>query len=122
MHHGRARSRRALRVGRWEPSRELGAHGVGFVLYAMLDVVVDGYFETIDRFEAFYDEVADRVFAESPIEPSAHRQWFEMRKALNTFDRILGPLAEAVAHDRRPGPRPASRTTPRRTCATSPAR
>ena len=83
-------------VSRWGRSRELGAHGVGFVLYAMLDVVVDGYFETIDRFEAFYDEVADRVFAESPIEPSAHRQWFEMRKSLNTFDRILGPLAEAV--------------------------
>ena len=83
-------------VSRWGRSRELGAHGVGFVLYAMLDVVVDGYFETIDRFEAFYDEVADQVFAESPIEPSAHRQWFEMRKALNTFDRILGPLAEAV--------------------------
>ena len=83
-------------VDRWGRSRELGAHGVGFAMYGLLDVVVDGYFDTIDQFETFYDDVADRVFAETPIEPSAHRQWFEMRKALNLFDRILGPLAEAM--------------------------
>ena len=95
VHRGRADLVEAC-VARWGRSRELGAHGVGFALYALLDVVVDGYFETIDRFETFYDDVADRVFAESPIEPHAHRRWFEMRKALNTFDRILGPLAEGV--------------------------
>ena len=35
-----------------------------FAMYALLDVVVDGYFDTIDRFEAFYDDAADRVFGE----------------------------------------------------------
>ena len=95
VHRGRGDLVEAC-VSRWGRSRELGAHGVGFAMYALLDVVVDGYFETIDRFETFYDDVADRVFAETPIEPHAHRQWFEMRKALNTFDRMLGPLAEGV--------------------------
>ena len=87
----------------------------------MLDVVVDGYFDTIDRFERYYDDAADQVFGESPIEPAKHRHWFEMRKSLNQFDRIVGPLAEALATivDRRP--RRASRTPPRRTSATSPA-
>jgi magnesium transporter len=84
-------------VARWERSRELGGRSVGFALYGILDVVVDGYFDAIDQFEAFYDEAADRVFAETPIEPSAQRQWFEMRRALNQFDRIIGPLAEALA-------------------------
>ncbi len=81
---------------RWDHKRQLGGRGVGFVLYALLSVVSDGYFDAIDQLEAYYDEAADRVFGESPIEPTEHRVWFEMRKALNQFDRIIGPLAEAL--------------------------
>jgi magnesium transporter len=84
-------------VTRWEKARRLAGTKVGVAIYAIIDVVVDGYFETIDRFEAFYDAAADRVFGESPIEPKAHRHWFEMRRALNQFDRIVGPLSEALA-------------------------
>ena len=81
---------------RWERARQLAGTSVGSVVYALLDVVVDGYFDAIDRFERYYDDVADQVFGESPIEPSEHRQWFEMRKALSVFDRMIGPLAEAL--------------------------
>jgi magnesium transporter len=83
-------------AARWERARQLAGTSVGSVMYAMLDVIVDGYFDAIDRFEHYYDDVADQVFGESPIEPAKHRQWFEMRKSLNQFDRILGPLAEAL--------------------------
>jgi magnesium transporter len=83
-------------VARWEKARRLAGTKVGVAIYSMLDVVVDGYFDTIDRFEAFYDEAADRVFGESPIEPRAHRHWFEMRRALNQFHRIVGPLSDAL--------------------------
>ena len=62
----------------------------------MLDVVVDGYFSTLDEFEHFYDDVADRVFAESPIEPGDQRHWFDMRRALNQFAHIVAPLTDAV--------------------------
>jgi magnesium transporter len=81
---------------RFDKARELGGRSVGFVMYAVLDVISDGYFEAIDAFERYYDEVADRVFGERTIEPDKHRQWFEMRKALNEFDRIIGPLSEAL--------------------------
>ncbi len=84
-------------AARWERARQLAGTSVGSVMYAVLDVLVDGYFDAIDRFERYYDDVADQVFGESPIEPSKHRQWFEMRKSLNQFDRIIGPLAEALA-------------------------
>ena len=63
------RSRRALRRRGGDGRASSAPTASGSSMYALLDVVVDGYFETIDRFEAFYDEVADRVFAESPIEP-----------------------------------------------------
>jgi magnesium transporter len=83
-------------VARWEKARLLAGTRVGVAIYSILDVIVDGYFDAIDRFEEFYDDAADSVFGESPIEPKAHRHWFEMRRALNQFDRIVGPLAEAL--------------------------
>jgi magnesium transporter len=84
-------------VARWQKARRLAGARVGVAIYAILDVIVDGYFDTIDRFEKFYDDAADRVFGESPIEPKANRHWFEMRSSLNQFDRIVGPLSDALA-------------------------
>jgi magnesium transporter len=83
-------------IARWQRARRLIGTQVGVAVYAILDVTVDGYFDAIDRFESYYDDAADRVFGESPIEPKAHRHWFEMRRALNQFDRIVGPLSEAL--------------------------
>ncbi|MET0145237.1 MAG: magnesium transporter CorA family protein [Ilumatobacteraceae bacterium] len=83
-------------VERWDRKRQMGGRSVGFILYGLLAVVSDGYFAAIDQFEEYYDDAGDRVFAERPIEPTEHRVWFEMRKALNAFDRIIRPLAEAV--------------------------
>jgi magnesium transporter len=87
---------------RWQKARRLAGTRVGVAVYSILDVLVDGYFDVIDAFESFYDAAADRVFGESPIEPHAHRHWFEMRRALNKFDRVVSPLSEAlttVVHD-----------------------
>ena len=80
----------------WDKARRLAGCHVGVAVYSLLDVVVEGYFETIDRFERFYDDVADEIFGEHPIEPSHHRHWFQMRRSLNQFDRIVRPLTEAL--------------------------
>ena len=32
---------------RWDRSPDLAVHGVSFLLYGLLDVVVDGYFDAI---------------------------------------------------------------------------
>jgi magnesium transporter len=81
---------------RWQKSRRLAGTRVGVAVYSILDILGDGYFETIDEFESFYDDAADRVFGESPIEPHAYRHWFEMHRALNQFDRVVSPLSEAL--------------------------
>jgi magnesium transporter len=83
-------------ASRWQKARRLAGTRVGVAVYSILDVLADGYFDTIDEFEAFYDDAADHVFGESPIEPRAHRHWFEMRRALNQFDRVVRPLSEAL--------------------------
>ncbi len=83
-------------LARWHKARPLAGTNVGAALYSILDVLVDGYFDAIDEFESFYDDASDQVFGESPIEPHAHRHWFEMRRALTLFDRIVGPLSDAM--------------------------
>lgn len=85
---------RAIR--RWGRSRDLAAGGVGSLLYVLLDVIVDEYYVVLDQFEQFYDKVSDRLFADRALERSEQREWFEMRRALTKFDRIVTPLADGV--------------------------
>jgi magnesium transporter len=83
-------------VRRWERSRDLAAGGVGSLLYALLDVIVDDYYRVLDQFDQYYDEVSDRLFSDRPLEPAEQREWFEMRRALTRFDRIATPLSDGM--------------------------
>ena len=82
---------------RWDRSSDLAKHGVSFLLYGLLDVIVDGYFETVQAFDDYYDEVSEGLFAEEPLNPSQQRQWFKMRQALVRFHRLAVPMREAVS-------------------------
>lgn len=84
-------------VATWDHSPELVGKGVGFLLYGLLDVVIDGYFEVVEAFEDFYDDVSDSIFAEHPIEPSDQRHWFVMGRALIRFHRLAMPLREIIS-------------------------
>lgn len=39
------------------------------MLYGLLDMVVDGYFDAIEVFDEYYDAVSDGVFLEHPLDP-----------------------------------------------------
>jgi magnesium transporter len=82
---------------RWDRSPDLATYGVSFLLYGLLDVVVDGYFETIQAFDEYYDTVSDGIFADEPLAPSQQRSWFEVRRALVQFHRLVVPMREAVS-------------------------
>jgi magnesium transporter len=84
-------------VERWDRSKDLSAQGVSFLLYGLLDVVVDGYFDAVDQFDDYYDEVSDGIFADTPLEPSQQRDWFQVRRALVKFHRLAVPLREAIS-------------------------
>ena len=84
-------------VARWDQSPMLARHGVSFLLYGVLDVIVDGYFEVVQAFDDYYDEVSEGIFAERPLTPTEQRRWFEARQALVRFHRLVVPLREAVS-------------------------
>ena len=82
---------------RWDASPDLTRIGVGVLVYGLLDEVIDGYFSVIDRFDAYYEDVSDAVFAEHPLRPDQQRAWFETRRALSQFHRLILPLREALS-------------------------
>ena len=82
---------------RWDRSPDLAVHGVSFLLYGLLDLVVDGYFDTVQGFDTFYDEISEGIFADEPLDPAQQRHWFEMRRALVQFHRLVVPMREAVS-------------------------
>src|SRR5262245_14349819 len=84
-------------LNRWDSSPELVGVGVGFLLYALLDVIVDGYFDAINAFDDYYDRVGDEIFADRPVGPDQQREWFEMRRTLTRFYRLVAPLREALS-------------------------
>ena len=83
-------------VRRWDRSADLAKYGVSFLLYGLLDVIIDGYFETVQAFDDFYDEVTEGIFSERPVEPAKQRHWFEMRRALVHFHRLVVPMRETI--------------------------
>lgn len=84
-------------VARWDRSTDIAAHGVSFLLYGLLDVVVDGYFDAVEAFDEYYDEVSEGIFADEPLAPSQQRHWFEMRRSLVRFHRLVVPMRETVS-------------------------
>jgi magnesium transporter len=74
---------------------ELAAVGGGFLLYTLLDEVVDGYLEIVDRYEDLSDEVEDRVF-QADGQTDVQQAIFHLKRQVVRFRRIVTPLREVV--------------------------
>jgi magnesium transporter len=84
-------------IARWDRSPDLAVYGTGFLLYGFLDVMVDGYFDAIEAFDNYYEQVSEGLFADQPLDPSEQRVWFDMRRAMVRFHRLVVPTREAVS-------------------------
>ncbi len=81
---------------RMSHTRRLAHHGVGYLLYVLLDSIVEGYFGVVQSFDDYYDGVADGLFSGKPVPVDEQRAWFETRRALVAFHRLVVPLREIV--------------------------
>lgn len=84
-------------VARWDRSPSLAVNGVSFLLYGLLDVVVDGYFDAFQAFDDYYDGISEGLFAERPLDPAKQKEWFDVRRATVRFHRLVVPLREVVS-------------------------
>ena len=71
---------------------------VGFLLYVLLDELVDGYFGVVDQTEDHLEVLEERLFAEDhPDERTMQHDLFGVRRDLLEFRRRVVPLREVVA-------------------------
>jgi magnesium transporter len=80
---------------RWDAQPELTRHGAGFLLYALLDEIVDGYLGLVERYEDLADEIEDRVFADEP-DPAVQADIFRMKRRVVELRRLVVPLREVI--------------------------
>jgi magnesium transporter len=84
-------------VSRWDNSRDLAIHGVGFLLYGLLDHIVDSYFGALQNFDDIVEQLSDEIFELTGQEANeALRRTFDLRRSLLTSRRVITPMREVV--------------------------
>jgi magnesium transporter len=84
-------------VNRWDTSADLAQYGVAFLLYGLLDYLVDGHFRAVEALDQAVEETEDALFDTSrgSVE-TVQRRSFQLRKSLVLLRRITLPTREVV--------------------------
>jgi magnesium transporter len=84
-------------VERWDATSDFASHGVGFLLYGLLDYIVDGHFEAVQSLDDAVEGLEDDLFA-PPAATHLHvqRRSFELRKSLVVLRRVVLPMREVL--------------------------
>ena len=69
----------------------------GFLLYLILDALVDGYFDRTDAAEDRLEGIEDAIFGEEESERRMQQDLYELRRDLVTFRRRVQPLREVIS-------------------------
>ena len=88
--HGFAEVRR-----RCEQEPDLLRHGPAYVLYALMDTVVDRYFPVLDRITEEIETIEERIFAGDTSKAQIEALYTLKRKLL-VLDHATGPLLEVA--------------------------
>jgi magnesium transporter len=92
VRHGSLQSHVGLRA-RCECTPHLLAKGPGYVLYALMDFIVDQYLPIVQSLEAELQEIEDQVFGEvGPGDSSA--RIYRLKRDLLALRRAVSPLVE----------------------------
>jgi magnesium transporter len=70
---------------------------VGYLVYILLDEIVDGYFSATDSIEDSLEALEERIFSEQlPDEATIQSDLFAVRRDLLEFRRVVVPLRDVV--------------------------
>ncbi|MBL8385125.1 MAG: magnesium/cobalt transporter CorA [Burkholderiales bacterium] len=80
---------------RCEREPHLLDQGAGFVLYALMDSVVDRYFPVLDALETELETLEARMFAGNPVRANIEAM-YALKQKLMVLKHAVGPLYEGV--------------------------
>lgn len=95
VRHGASSTYSPVRT-RAESAPELLRHGVDFVLYAVMDFVVDCYFPVLDALEADVARLEERLLNRPPTQTEVERI-AHVRRDLERLRRAASPLTEVCS-------------------------
>jgi magnesium transporter len=83
-------------VSYWDASPDLAGAGVGYLLYGLIDNVVDGHFAAVQALDDTIEELEDQLFDDNSRGNDLQRRTFELRKSLVLLRRVVLPMREVV--------------------------
>jgi magnesium transporter len=83
---------------RCEREPKLLRQGSGYVLYALMDAVVDRYFPILDRLENELDVIERRIFAPQGSPGANIEALYELKQRLMIVKHAVAPLLEGVSN------------------------
>jgi magnesium transporter len=84
-------------VARWDASEDLAQYGVSWLLYGLLDYLVDGHFRAVESLDDAVEETEDGLFDHHrDAVVTVQRKSFQLRKSLVLLRRITLPMREVV--------------------------
>jgi magnesium transporter len=92
VRHGASVSYAAVRE-RCESTPHLLRKGPGFVLYALMDFVVDQYFPVVDGLEEDLERLEEQIFGEA-LSRAVTERIYDLKRELIAVKRAVGPLLE----------------------------
>ncbi|MDD5248962.1 MAG: magnesium/cobalt transporter CorA [Rhodocyclaceae bacterium] len=70
--------------------------GSGFVLYALMDAVVDGYFPLIDELESTLEAIEEHIFDKNAAQANIERL-YDLKRQTTVLKHAVTPLMDAAA-------------------------
>jgi magnesium transporter len=83
-------------IERWDSSADLAKSGVGYLVYGLLDYIVDTQFESVQSLDDFAEEIEDQLFDNVPKGMQVQRRSFQLRKSLVQLRREALPMRDVV--------------------------
>ncbi|MDD2485550.1 MAG: magnesium/cobalt transporter CorA [bacterium] len=81
-------------IARWERYGEMRAEGVAYLLYALLDSILQGYFPLLDEIDDMMDDIEDRVLSGQGHD--IMDDIFKTKKKMLVLRRTISPLRDVV--------------------------
>jgi magnesium transporter len=83
-------------VQRWQDDADALEHGPGALLHGLLDVIVDGHFDTIQLMDDAIEALEDGLFDERSNVRELQKRTYRLRKELVELRRVVLPMREVV--------------------------
>jgi magnesium transporter len=86
-------------IDRWQRNTEIVGNGIGALIYAVLDTVVDSYFPVLDGIEDEIEQAEERIFAQrrnAGYHNLTVEGLFALRRDLLLLRRVIAPARDVM--------------------------